>query len=390
MNSRYAVDLFAGIGGMALGFEQAGFDVLLAVEMNPALAKIHADNFPHTRVVVANVREINGNRIIDECRQALTARGENSTEWDGAIAVLFGGPPCQGASMSGRRILTDPRNELMGEMARIASEISPKYVVVENVVGMTIGAQRKIPLHLAHQLRTMGYRTNIDDGTLRRSILNAADFGTPQDRKRMFIIATRGIENPKLPRPNGTRSAKRTSIPGLQFQSDGPTVWDALEGLPNPTPDGDCLVLQKSALTNEYASVLGGHSLDPADRSRFAGKVPEMVDGFAKTHHDPQVTERFANTQPGKVEAISRFYRLDAQGLAPTQRAGTDSLRGNHTAPRPIHPTEPRVISVREAARLHGYPDAFTFGGTIWMGLRGIGNSVPPPLARAVAESLTP
>ena len=97
---------------------------------------------------------------------------------------------------------------------------------------------------------------------------------------------------------------------------------------------------------------------------------------------------RFKATLPGKTESISRFRKLDPNGLCNTLRAGTDSARGAHTSPRPIHPYLPRVITVREAARLHSYPDWFRFHVTKWHGCRQIGNSVPPLLARAVARQL--
>jgi DNA (cytosine-5)-methyltransferase 1 len=98
--------------------------------------------------------------------------------------------------------------------------------------------------------------------------------------------------------------------------------------------------------------------------------------------------ERFLHTTPGTTEPISRFYRLDAQGLSNTLRAGTGSERGAYTSPRPIHPFLPRVISVREAARLHSFPDWFRLHHTKWHGFRQIGNAVPPLLGRAVAAEI--
>jgi DNA (cytosine-5)-methyltransferase 1 len=97
---------------------------------------------------------------------------------------------------------------------------------------------------------------------------------------------------------------------------------------------------------------------------------------------------RFSETAPGQVEPISRFFRLDGKGLSNTLRAGTDAARGAFTSPRPIHYALPRCVTVREMARLHGFPDWFRFHTTKWHGARQIGNSVPPPLARAVAGAL--
>jgi DNA (cytosine-5)-methyltransferase 1 len=107
-----------------------------------------------------------------------------------------------------------------------------------------------------------------------------------------------------------------------------------------------------------------------------------------RTEHTEQSRQRFAATPHGKVEPISRFHKLAPHGLCNTLRAGTDSARGAFTSPRPIHYRFPRVITVREAARLHSYPDWFRFHATKWHGFREIGNSVPPLLGRAVAGEI--
>jgi DNA (cytosine-5)-methyltransferase 1 len=107
-----------------------------------------------------------------------------------------------------------------------------------------------------------------------------------------------------------------------------------------------------------------------------------------RTKHSPESIERFASTPHGKNEPISRFYKLDPDGLCNTLRAGTASNKGAFTSPRPIHPFVPRCITVREAARLHSFPDWFRFHPTKWHGFRQIGNSVPPLLAQAVAEEI--
>ncbi|MFM6055520.1 MAG: DNA cytosine methyltransferase, partial [Sphaerospermopsis kisseleviana] len=107
-----------------------------------------------------------------------------------------------------------------------------------------------------------------------------------------------------------------------------------------------------------------------------------------RTKHSPASEERFASTPHGKNEPISRFYKLDPDGLCNTLRAGTASNKGAFTSPRPIHPFTPRCITVREAARLHSFPDWFRFHPTKWHGFRQIGNSVPPLLAQAVAAEI--
>jgi len=115
---------------------------------------------------------------------------------------------------------------------------------------------------------------------------------------------------------------------------------------------------------------------------------PFLLTSSLRTEHTAISRRRFAATDPGKVEPISRFFKLSARGGSNTLRAGTDSARGAFTSPRPIHFAYPRCITVREMARLHGFPDWFRFHETKWHGARQIGNSVPPPLARAVASQI--
>ncbi|MFN9406829.1 MAG: DNA cytosine methyltransferase, partial [Dolichospermum sp.] len=113
-----------------------------------------------------------------------------------------------------------------------------------------------------------------------------------------------------------------------------------------------------------------------------------LLTSSLRSKHSPESMERFASTPHGKIESISRFHKLDPHGLCNTLRAGTPSNKGAFTSPRPIHPFIPRCITVREAARLHSYPDWFRFHPTKWHGFRQIGNSVPPLLAQAVAEEI--
>src|SRR5439155_23246954 len=137
-----------------------------------------------------------------------------------------------------------------------------------------------------------------------------------------------------------------------------------------------------------YARRLRGETLDPTDFSYPRVHDRSVVTGCQRARHTSESRRRFEGTPPGKTEPISRFYRLSAGGVCNTLRAGTATDRGAFSAPRPIHFSEPRCISVREAARLHSYPDWFRFHRTIWHGFRQIGNSVPPLLARAVATRL--
>jgi DNA (cytosine-5)-methyltransferase 1 len=208
-------------------------------------------------------------------------------------------------------------------------------------------------------------------------VLNAADFGVPQDRRRLFLIGTR----PDLPAPHYP-----------QPRPNQANVAEAIGDLPNAD---DFAVLRTSdevstiwETHSSYARQLRGFDRDPHDYSYPRPYDPHLLTSSLRTAHTPGSRARFSATLPGKTEPISRFRRLAADGLCNTLRAGTDSARGAHTSPRPIHPLFPRVITVREAARLHSYPDWFRFHATKWHGCRQIGNSVPPLLARAIASEI--
>jgi len=127
---------------------------------------------------------------------------------------------------------------------------------------------------------------------------------------------------------------------------------------------------------------------DPADFGYRREFDPDLLTSSLRTEHTDVSKRRVAETEHGKTEPVSRFRKLPPEGLCNTLRAGTDSARGAFTSPRPIHPHLPRVITVREAARLHSYPDWFRFHATKWHGFRQIGNSVPPLLGRAVASKI--
>ncbi len=354
------IDLFAGAGGLSLGFEQAGFDVAAAVEIDPIHCATHEYNFPNSKAICASVVDITGSDI-----RKLANLGEAD------IDVVFGGAPCQGFSMIGKRALDDPRNQLVSHYVRLVGELKPKYCVFENVKGLTLGAHSKFLDELIQSLGILGYQV-----VFPYKVLNAADYGVPQDRRRLFLIGVRkGEVSPKYPEV-----------------SERVTVRDAIEDLPNADDyeelkDSDQIAV-KWITNSKYGRVLRGLDLDPTDYSYPRVFNINLLTSSLRTEHTDLSKKRFSETEFGKTEQISRFRKLDPNGLCNTLRAGTDSARGAFTSPRPIHPKYSRVITVREAARLHSYPDWFRFHTTKWHGFRQIGNSVPPLLGRAVATEI--
>ncbi|WP_017717993.1 DNA cytosine methyltransferase [Kamptonema formosum] len=372
------VDLFAGAGGMSLGFEQAGFDVRAAVELDPIHCATHEFNFPFWPVLCKSVAETAAGDI-----RNLPDIGERD------IDAVFGGPPCQGFSPIGKRAPDDPRNALVFHFLRLVLELRPKYFVMENVRGLTTGNHRKFLLEIIQELKSGGYQVEEN-----YKVLNAADYGVPQHRERLFLLGCRqGLPLPKYPQPIAKpASSKGKNYSQLSFFPAGPTVWDAIGDLPEV---GDCpeLLTRDWAIAefskpSHYAGQLRGFYPVEGDYSAPREFDSQLLTSSLATDHTPESVKRFAATLPGETEPVSRFHKLDAHGICNTLRAGTASNRGAFTSPRPIHPYQPRCITVREAARLHSYPDWFRFHVTKWHGFRQVGNSVPPLLAKAVASEI--
>jgi len=169
-------------------------------------------------------------------------------------------------------------------------------------------------------------------------------------------------------------------------------VWDAIGDLPDAEDyaelEASDSVRAEYGEASAYAAVLRGLAEDPNDFSYGRVYDPRLLTSSLRTGHGDESRKRFADADFGKTEPISRFFKLDPNDVCNTLRAGTASDHGAFTSPRPIHPYLARCITVREAARLHSYPDWFRFHVTKWHGARQIGNSVPPFLARAVASMI--
>ncbi|HAN45567.1 MAG TPA: DNA (cytosine-5-)-methyltransferase, partial [Cyanobacteria bacterium UBA8156] len=181
-----AIDLFAGVGGLSLGFEQAGFEVRAAVEIDPIHCLVHQFNFPQTAVLCRSVAEISGAAIRE---QAALQQQE--------IDVVFGGSPCQGFSVMGKRALDDPRNALVKHFLRLVTELAPKYFVLENVKGLTLGPHRQFLAEAIAAFQERGYRVQEN-----YQVLNAAHYGVPQNRERLFLLGCRAdLPLPAYPQP---------------------------------------------------------------------------------------------------------------------------------------------------------------------------------------------
>lgn len=224
-------------------------------------------------------------------------------------------------------------------------------------------------------------------------VLNAASFGTPQDRERLILLgARRGLRLPEYPGPTTWRAGDEVSLRGRGLMH-GPTCADALGDLPDAETFAELLKSDSVKIAR-----LGSGSTY-AEEMRCATPAAwhfgyqrrwdrELLTASGRSDHTDISRRRFAATTPGKVEPISRFFKLPPEGVANTLRVGSDAARGAFTSPRPIHYRYPRCVTVREMARLYGFPDWFSFHATKWHGARQIGNAVPPPLGRAIASAV--
>jgi len=362
------VDLFSGVGGFSLGAARAGFHVLAAVENDPIAITSHTKNFPGTIHLERDIRKLSG-------PQLLKAIDLNVGELGG----LIGGPPCQGFSNIGRRNGNDGRNQLFGHFFRLVDQVRPAFFLAENVPGIMTDKYTTIRRNAL--AKAPKYYKVLDPFTV-----TASEYGVPTTRKRVFFF---GYDPCKFDSEfeesdfNTTPDAERI------------TVSLALEGLPvkiseNWEDEGaQWSRVVKTNGTLYMAKVTGSIPDTVGDKTALKEYLEKgLVSGCQGTRHAHDVVERFRALKAGEADKISRAVRLDPGGFCPTLRAGTNRDKGSYQAIRPVHPTEPRVITPREAARLQGFPDWFVFHPTKWHSFRQIGNSVSPIIAEVLLSQI--
>ena len=351
------IDLFCGCGGFSLGAHQAGFETSVAIDIDETLSSAYKLNFPLSKVKNLDIAKVSRGEIA----HALRPLG------------IIGGPPCQGFSLIGKRNVMDPRNNLLEHYFRLVRSAQPGFFVMENVPGLMIGHGRdlltKAMSGIAEDFHIVGPFE-----------VNAADFGAATKRKRIIIIG--------FHKDLGLEVDADVFRPKAEIQPA--SIRTVFEGIPAPqTP-------------HEVVHGFGWvKSLSKFMPSKFCEEVPGVgnevaigmtrigyFSGVEPTKHTRSVIERFNKTKVGTVEPISRYPRLAWHQQCGTLRAGTGADRGSFQAVRPIHPVEPRVITVREAARIQGFPDWYLFHPTKWHSFRMIGNSVSPIMARHLMEKV--
>ncbi len=336
-----AIDAFCGAGGLSLGLVNAGFDIKLAFDAEPAAASTYAENIGD-HVVEARAEEISGS---DALSQAGLEPGE--------LTLLAGGPPCQGFSVQRRGSRKDNRNDLIFEFIRLADQLKPKFFLMENVPAILGPRARKYMLIFEEQALKAGYRTK---GT----ILNAADFGVAQSRRRAFIVGEREdfVDGFSFPEP--------------EFQKvNWRTVRDAIEDLPSPISDP------------RASEKIANHRLGNMSKANLE-RISHVPPGGGRADIPPDLRLPCHRVSVDKAGHRGVYGRL-----AWNVPAGTITTKCNSfTRGRFAHPEEDRNITMREAARIQGFPDSFVFlGGTVPVAHQ-IGNAVPPPLAAAIGGAV--
>jgi DNA (cytosine-5)-methyltransferase 1 len=362
------VDLYSGCGGFTLGAELSGFRSLAAVDIEPLLQSGYRRNFPQTRAIQASVADLEAS----DWRQILGKQRP-----DGVI----GGPPCQGFSAIGKRDSADPRNMLIDQFFRQVALLQPKFFIMENVQGLL--HEDKVGFLKAAMSRVASRYTIIEP-----FIVNAKDFGAPTQRKRVVVVGFDPCEMNPISKDDIFSGAVTSFTNVHDAIADLPTPIDEsfeeeddLTWASYPASPGQVLSSYAQRMRKPPPAGLG--SQDAIER-RLAGQVS----GMARTIHSQRIAERYAAIEGGRVDKISKSAKLKWDGFCPTLRAGTGAEKGSFQAVRPLHPAAGRVICVREAARLQGFPDWFGFHPAKWHSFRMIGNSVSPVVSQAIFERI--
>jgi DNA (cytosine-5)-methyltransferase 1 len=338
------LDAYSGCGGLSLGAHQAGFSTALAIDSDPLLTSSFHLNFPNAKLLPSDIRKVDSAAL--------------KTLLPAGVDGVVGGPPCQAFSEIGRRDKKDPRRRLVVEFFRIVQLARPKFFLFENVPGLAF--ERNLSL-LESGLELLPSTWTI----FGPHILNAADFGAPTRRLRLFVF---GFNRLEMKAPEEAHLISKTSV--------ATRVRDAIGDLVSASESG---IDERGFDTWRYDGRRIASAYAASQRSP-SGKFT----GHRKTVHTTATLKRFRSLAEGEKDDIGKYVRLTWDGVCPTLRAGTGNDRGSYQAVRPIHPSLDRVITPREAARLQGFPDDFLFHPTVWHSCRMIGNSVSPIVARVL------
>jgi DNA (cytosine-5)-methyltransferase 1 len=360
-NDRTVVDLFCGAGGLSEGFRQAGFHVVAGSDYDRAAGLTFAATHPEATFFGGRIQDL----AVDDILRATGLK-------KGDLEVLVGGPPCQGYSVYNHgRGVDDPRAGLFREYLRIVAGLMPKWLVMENVSGITSIADGAIIREIEAEMGALGYK-------VKWKILKAEEYGVPQERRRIVFIANRigmPIEHPKP-----------THGPGLRPYV---TIWDAISDLP-PLENGDFNGADQylSPPATDFQAQLrqGARRLANHSSSRLAAVNMERmrhIPAGGSWRDIPFDLLPAGMKKAKRSDHTKRYGRPRKTDLACTILTKCDVHWGAY-----IHPVQDRAFTVREAARLQAFPDTFEFLGSRTEQYVQVGNAVPPLLGCAIASAL--
>lgn len=338
-NDKYSViDLFCGIGGFSYGFEMTNhFEVILGADIWDVALKTFKKNHKKTLLVNKDLTKM------------------KSSYWQNykGTDVIIAGPPCQGFSMSGKRKISDKRNTLFEEVVRITSIVKPKYVVIENVVGllsMTNSEGKDIKALINEEFNKLGYKVE-------HKVLNAAEYGVPQARKRVIFLISKKypLNYPK---------------PILDYKNFI-TVGDALG---NVDPDGNLYTTPKT----KYQRLMKGPKIIYNHDKRISNElVTKRMSCIPEGGNWQNIPKKLGTG--GGVHS-NAYKRLDSKKPSVTIKHAAKAMI--------IHPKRNRILTIREVARLQSFDDSFIFEGTVSDQHQQLANAVPPLLGKAIAEQI--
>lgn len=356
MRKYNVIDLFCGCGGFSKGFEEAGFNVRFGVDLWNDAIVTYQKNFPNAVALNKDITQVNSEQILEMC-------GMSSSEVD----VIIGGPPCQGFSVSGKRMIDDERNKLYKSFVELVSEIKPKMFVMENVPGLVRLFDGKVKDQVLEDFTSIGY-------TVKYQILSADKYGVPQQRRRVFFI---GLNNKTFKNPDCYEYPEPFTGIGEMFPAI--TCKDAISDLdfvPDDVVLGEDIPYEISP-QNDYQRLMreGSESIRNHSITIHKEKTKEIISMVPDGGNYKNLPEELWSTR--KVHIA--WTRMDSKRPCFT----IDTGHNHH-----FHYRANRVPTVRESARIQSFPDSFEFIGIKTSQLKQVGNAVPPLLAKAIAESV--
>lgn len=347
------IDLFCGAGGLSAGLQRAGFTIKTGVDIDKQALHTYKINFRRAVTLQKDIADVTG----DELRKLAHIQKDDHE------FLLVGCPPCQGFSSLGKRDPDDIKNQLVFQYVRIIRELQPNFILMENVPGMAKNVGKKIFSDIVAQLE--------EDYHIDKAILNAADFGVPQTRKRLVLHGVRRPVYEVLKTITGSSEIKflpqKTHYQEPEKRKKAwVTVGETISGLP-PIEAGESI--DNDEVYNHVARKLSGTNIARLAAIRANGGNRQGISAkYELLCHKGE-----------NVSYSDTYGILDATKPAPTITAGCTVISKGRYG----HPTQNRGLSVREAARLQSFPDTFRFTGSLTSMSTQVGNAVPPRLAEA-------